>query len=96
MLEVELSSMDTNSKNAHVTQLILATLDLLLGCGNYEQSVSFMDMGIDSSMAISFQKGIQSVIGSATKITTSVMFDYPTVASLTEYILESLDPTRGS
>ena len=88
--------MDARSQNAHVTQLILATLDLLLGSGNYEQSMSFMDMGLDSSMAISFQKGIRSVIGNATKITTSVMFDYPTVALLAEYILECFDPTRGS
>ena len=87
--------MDTRSKNTHVQQLIFAILDLLLGPGSYEQSASFTDMGLDSSMAISFQKGIQSVVGGATKITTSVMFDYPTVASLTEYITESLDPTRG-
>ena len=87
--------MDASSQNARVTQLILATLDLLLGPGNYDVSSSFTDMGLDSSMAISFQKSIQSVVGSALKITTSVMFDYPTVASLTEFILESFDPTRG-
>ena len=88
--------MDSSNQKTHVTQLILATLDKLIGYGNYNPTAAFMDMGIDSLGATVFQHDIQSAVGSGIKITASVTFDYPTVASLVEYILKSLELNGGT
>ena len=87
--------MEPSAQKARVTQLILKNLDQQLGPGNYEPTAPFMDMGIDSLGAVSFQKNMQSAVGSGAKMTASVMFDYPTVASLVDYILESFELTGG-
>ena len=76
----------------------MGTLDQLLGPGKYHPTMAFVEMGLDSYGALLFQNSMQSVLGTEPtlpKMKASVIYDYPTVDSLAEYILESLKLTGG-
>ena len=94
-LEIKLAEMELDDRQAHIVQLVTKNLDAQLGAGNYDPAAPFMDMGIDSLGAVAFQKAMQSSVGPAVKMGASMMFDYPTVAALADYILESLSLVDG-
>ena len=45
-----------------------------------------MDMGLDSLAAVEFRNRMQSAFGGL-RLSPTLMFDYPTVADLSDYVL---------
>jgi acyl transferase domain-containing protein/NADPH:quinone reductase-like Zn-dependent oxidoreductase/acyl carrier protein len=54
-------------------------------------SMPLMDMGLDSLAAVEFRNRVQSSFDGV-RLSSTVMFDYPTVAYLTEFILSQFAP----
>ena len=63
----------------------------VLGADLDDFSVPLMDMGLDSLAAVEFRNRIQCCF-EGVRLSSTVMFDYPTVAGLTDFILSQFAP----
>ena len=55
------------------------------------EDVPLAELGLDSLMAVEFATRIQQQVGSGFAIPPTLAFDYPSVAKLTEHLLELID-----
>lgn len=64
---------------------------------NLDTETSFMDMGLDSLMVVDFRNGIKKAIGGekGKSLPSSVVFSYPTIESLSEFLLTYLADTKA-
>ncbi|CAE7648751.1 pikAII, partial [Symbiodinium sp. KB8] len=63
----------------------------VLGADLDDFSVPLMDMGLDSLAAVEFRNRIQCCF-EGVRLSSTVMFDYPTVGDLTDFILSQFAP----
>lgn len=82
--------------NAAVSLLekIQSCVEATVGTRMPSASSTFFDVGMDSLSAIEFRNRLQSSLGAGVKLSASLVFDYPTLARLQEY-LEGLPELMG-
>ncbi|KAB2575939.1 Narbonolide/10-deoxymethynolide synthase PikA1, modules 1 and 2 [Lasiodiplodia theobromae] len=82
--------------NAAVSLLetIQSCVEATVGTRMPSASSTFFDVGMDSLSAIEFRNRLQSRLGAGVKLSASLVFDYPTLARLQEY-LEGLPELIG-
>ena len=56
-----------------------------------DEDVPLAELGLDSLMAVEFATRIQQQVGSGFAIPPTLAFDYPSVAKLTEHLMELID-----
>merc|ERR1719159_1034091 len=79
-----------NLSEADVKKMIIGVLEDVLGDAsgvNFEGA--FMDMGLDSLAAVEFRNRTQQAFGGL-RLSPTLMFDYPTIADLTDYVAGEL------
>ncbi|CAJ1343367.1 unnamed protein product, partial [Effrenium voratum] len=75
---------------------IEGVLKEVLGDDSLEDfSAPLMDMGLDSLAAVEFRNRVQASF-EGVRLSSTVMFDYPTVADLTDFILSQFAPEEDS
>jgi phthiocerol/phenolphthiocerol synthesis type-I polyketide synthase B len=77
----------------HVTTLVAAVMGLD-SPQSLDPSAGFFQFGMDSLMSLTLQRALAETLGLA--VPTSVVFDYPTVEALTDYLATTLsEPTEA-
>ncbi len=77
-----------------VMQIVEKTVrDVLQFDDNYEidEEKGFMEMGMDSLTSVDFRNTLQNYLGTAVKVSSTVVFDYPNVAALVKHIQSKMD-----
>lgn len=75
-------------------ETIQSCVEATVGARMPSASSTFFDVGMDSLSAIEFRNRLQSSLGAGVKLSASLVFDYPTLARLQEY-LEGLPELMG-
>ncbi|MDJ0754430.1 MAG: type I polyketide synthase [Ardenticatenaceae bacterium] len=91
-LMAELLAKEADERAAHLGYALRAALAQTLGLATAEQIGSrerFFDLGLDSLMAIELKQQLEQGLGRTLRAT--LMFDYPMVEALTDYLLSHLD-----
>jgi acyl carrier protein len=52
------------------------------------------DLGVDSLIAVELKNRLQAVLGLS--LSTTLLFDYPTIEALTDYLMDELSPALGA
>lgn len=88
MVGVESSKKQSTHSLTDIKQLVCNQLSqvLRIDLSEIDEQATFSDMGIDSLMGIELRNRIQHEFGDAIKISVVVVFDYPTIPALAEYI----------
>jgi acyl carrier protein len=66
--------------------------DVVPGAGDEKpgRDEGFFDLGVDSLMAVQIRAQVQQLLGR--ELPTSLCFDYPTITSMSEFLLRELFP----
>ena len=57
---------------------------------------SLLDAGLDSLMIMEFVTQLQIEVGTATELSTTLVFDFPRISDLAQYLIEQLSPVDPS
>lgn len=90
-LKEQLESVDNNTRYELIIDYVRSQVAKILGL-NSTHSVDvhqgFTDLGIDSLTSVELRNQLQSSLGCT--LASTLVFDYPTVAKLTDYLAEKL------
>ncbi|WP_018262949.1 type I polyketide synthase [Methylobacterium sp. WSM2598] len=78
------------SRKEILTDHISSLLEDILGSGSrdrFDLETNFMDLGVDSLVAVAFKNRIQKSFGSHLKIPAMMVFDHPTIDGAADYLL---------
>jgi acyl carrier protein len=83
----QLDEVPKAQRGSFVTEHLQRELRQVLGLAHPPAATSrFLEMGMDSLMAVELRNRLRSQFGSAFTITATAVFDYPTIGSLAEYL----------
>lgn len=72
--------------SSDVTEMIQACVEATINKRIPDESTTFLDAGVDSLSAIEFRNRLQLQFGPKAKLDASLVFDYPTLERLREYL----------
>jgi acyl carrier protein len=76
-------------RGSFVTEHLQRQLQQILGLAQPPAATSrFLELGMDSLMAVELRNRLLAQFGSAFTITATAVFDYPTIGALAEYLAE--------
>ncbi len=75
-----------------LTNYLQQALSKVLGLSYVNPELGFFDMGMDSLMAVELRNKVQKEIGKNYMFSTTMIFDYPTINTLSQYILNIMLP----
>jgi NAD(P)-dependent dehydrogenase (short-subunit alcohol dehydrogenase family)/2-polyprenyl-3-methyl-5-hydroxy-6-metoxy-1,4-benzoquinol methylase/acyl carrier protein len=75
--------------SSSITEMIQSCVEATISHKMPDESTTFYDAGVDSLSAIELRNRLQSRLGNKAKLSASLVFDYPTLEKLREY-LESI------
>jgi hypothetical protein len=86
----ELSALpEQQKKQAYVEARLIELVQTVLGTTTpISVDVGFMDMGVDSLMAVEVRNRLNGLIGKT--VPTTIVFDYPNIALLSVFVLSAL------
>ncbi|MEU4878025.1 SDR family NAD(P)-dependent oxidoreductase [Streptomyces sp. NPDC021608] len=90
-LAARLAALPPQERREHAVDLVRAEVAAVLGFGAGErvgENVPFRELGFDSLTAVELRNHLTAVTG--LRLSPGVVFDYPTVAALAEYVLSEL------
>jgi NAD(P)-dependent dehydrogenase (short-subunit alcohol dehydrogenase family)/acyl carrier protein len=91
-LAERLAGLGSSERNAAVLDLVRSSAAAVLGLAGVEAidaEQAFKDLGFDSLTAIEFRNALGAVTGLS--LPTTLVFDYPTSISLTDFLLTEID-----
>jgi NADP-dependent 3-hydroxy acid dehydrogenase YdfG/acyl carrier protein len=89
-----LSTLSHSERTQAVKQFLLRELGRVMQLNPHEfnESSGFFELGMDSLMAVELFERIQKSLGKQVKLNSTLLFDLPNVASLTDYLIQALYP----
>eukprot|EP00049_Salpingoeca_infusionum_P016006 m.319927 g.319927 ORF g.319927 m.319927 type:complete len:4290 (+) comp15991_c1_seq6:393-13262(+) len=82
-------ALDRSKQVEAVQDVLMATLDEVLGF-QPEINEGLMEAGLDSLATVEFRNSLQSLFGGAVKVSSTAVFDFPTVHTLALHIHQQL------
>jgi len=77
---------DIPAQTSAIESVVLARVMEVAGV-NVSPHDPLMEMGVDSLAATELRNSLQSVIGAAVRLPSTIMFDYPTSAEIAQFVL---------
>eukprot|EP00931_Biecheleriopsis_adriatica_P048348 TRINITY_DN27935_c0_g1_i1.p1 TRINITY_DN27935_c0_g1~~TRINITY_DN27935_c0_g1_i1.p1 ORF type:complete len:5156 (-),score=1260.04 TRINITY_DN27935_c0_g1_i1:82-15549(-) len=82
-----------NYTQEDVKALVVGSLADVLGSDDFDLSTPLMELGLDSLAGVEFRNRLQGAVDGI-QLTPTLMFDYPTVPDLVEYIWSQVGPAE--
>lgn len=91
-LWMELRKTHSGSRIQKATEYVQETVRVMSGSDEIpEQTARCLELGLDSLMIVELSNQLQAEIGAATEIPATLVFDYPRICDLAEFLVETFE-----